>query len=41
MQESRVIRKRVVLGGIKSIITMRCWSGAELRKHKYGVCLDD
>lgn len=40
-RESRVTHRRVVRGVIKSIITMRCWSGAELRRHEHGVCLCD
>lgn len=41
MGESLVTHRRLVLGVIKSIITMRCWSGAELRRHEHGVCLCD
>lgn len=40
-QESRGIRGRVVRAVIKSIIMMRWWSGAELRKHAYGACWCD
>lgn len=41
VRESRVTHRRVVLGVIKSIITTRCWSGAELRRHEHCVCLCD